>query len=155
MSHTPHNTGPALDQEPMVIKDRDPGDENELPEEIVSQLTIPFGPGVLTFRQYSAIQHVTSVALLAFHPEVWLNNPEDEAQRMALFQLLVTVADRAMQALTSEEALDLKQRFAAIAETIFTELGVDVKMIEEKLKERFAAQGLEIARDDGTASLDG
>ncbi len=150
--------GPALDQEPMVIKDNDPGDEQEqrdvLDERNYDTSKVRVSLTDLNFSQYAAVSQVLSAALMAFHPEVWMDDPTDITHRMYFMEALLQQADRAMIKLSSDEAHDLKKKLAANTTAIYAAVDIDPAAVQETIIRRFREAGIEMGRDERAAPLD-
>jgi len=140
----------------MVIRDNDPGDEDldELDDRKYDTSKVNVSLTDLNFPQYCAVAQVVGAALMAFHPEVWMDDPTDAQQRLFFMETLLEMADHAMVKLTLDDAHDLKKKFATVTAAIHAQVGMDPKKVFEKLEAAFQKVGIQVGRDERAAPLD-
>lgn len=121
--------GPALDQEPMVITERDPGDENVTPAVTEVNHVLELTP-----KEFKAISQTMALALFTYHPECWLETPDaDDTLRFIMAEMMMEYATRGMESLTLDEARALKDKFKTIVVGILQAKGSSIEEEKEKL----------------------
>lgn len=151
--------GPTLDQEPMVITDQDPGDENDA-QEIIAEAVEATNEAIVTLtlteNEFRVINQTMAAQLFSYYPSLWMANADEEQNRAGMMNMLAVLADRAMFFMSLPEAAALRAKLGDAVKSFYHQKGLDFEEQQAKLvadlKDTFGLEVRDVQDGEATAT---